>query len=159
MLVTINLNLAMHFKNIEFASADYATACQLREQVLRTPLGLRLSVNDVMNEITQWHYGVFKDEQLLACLVIKPVDKAIVKLRQMAVLPAYQGKGLGQFLVNNTEQALFKQGIQQIELNARQTAIGFYQRLGYQIYGELFIDISIPHILMKKTLAQQQESS
>ncbi len=158
--------LLMQFRKIEFSSADYALACQLREQVLRMPLGLRLTAHDVVDEVVQWHYGVFNDAQLLACLVIKPLDnsatsdsacsKPIVKLRQMAVLPTHQGKGLGKLLVISTEQALAELGIKQIELNARQTAIGFYQRLDYQPSGDLFIEIGIPHILMKKALTLHQ---
>jgi predicted GNAT family N-acyltransferase len=39
-----------------------------------------------------------------------------------------------------------------IILNARETAVKFYISLGYEIYGEPFVEVTLPHRKMKKTL-------
>jgi predicted GNAT family N-acyltransferase len=37
-------------------------------------------------------------------------------------------------------------------MHARQSAVGFYQKLGYQIRGEEFEEVTIPHYEMQKQL-------
>jgi predicted GNAT family N-acyltransferase len=37
-------------------------------------------------------------------------------------------------------------------MHARQTAVGFYQKLGYSITGEPFEEVTIPHYIMEKAL-------
>ena len=37
-------------------------------------------------------------------------------------------------------------------LHARQTAVPFYERLGYETYGEPFVEVTIPHIAMRMAL-------
>ncbi|HRK60486.1 MAG TPA: GNAT family N-acetyltransferase, partial [Candidatus Kapabacteria bacterium] len=35
---------------------------------------------------------------------------------------------------------------------ARKNVVGFYEKLGYSTYGEEYVEVTIPHINMKKTL-------
>jgi predicted GNAT family N-acyltransferase len=37
-------------------------------------------------------------------------------------------------------------------MNARKTAVGFYEKLGYNAKGDEFEEVTIPHFLMEKTL-------
>lgn len=76
------------------------------------------------------------------------------QLRQVAVEPAVHGSGVGSALVRELEQAAEEQGASQIVLNARDTAIPFYERLGYTAEGDTFISelTGIPHRFMRKRL-------
>jgi predicted GNAT family N-acyltransferase len=38
-------------------------------------------------------------------------------------------------------------------VHARDVAVGFYERLGYQSVGEPFVEIGLPHQTMEKELA------
>ena len=51
------------------------------------------------------------------------------------------------------ERELHAAGIRHLRLAARQTAVGFYARLGYAVDGEPFIEKTIPHRTMRKMLA------
>lgn len=44
-------------------------------------------------------------------------------------------------------------GFDQVVLDARETAIGFYQSLGYRVDGPVFQQVGIPHRCMHKLLA------
>jgi len=130
---------------------------RLRHDVLRKPLGLNLYQQDLSQEANYWHFGLFDDnagkgQQLLACLIIVPLDKHHGLLKQMAVDPQNQGQRLGKQLIAEAEQYLTTQGMKQLELSARQQAIGFYQKLGYQPIGEPYIEVTISHQLMRKDL-------
>jgi predicted GNAT family N-acyltransferase len=43
-------------------------------------------------------------------------------------------------------------GYKKLCMHARQTAVGFYQKLGYSISGEPFEEVTIPHYIMEKVL-------
>lgn len=76
------------------------------------------------------------------------------EIRFMAVADGQQGKGLGKQIILSLEQEARKLGITKITLNARENAVPFYTRLGYQNQGfsHLLFE-SIRHDKMVKSLA------
>ncbi|MBR8827323.1 MAG: GNAT family N-acetyltransferase [Gomphosphaeria aponina SAG 52.96 = DSM 107014] len=144
--------MTITIKLIFIDSAAYHAALLLREQVLRKPLGLELNESDLANEINEYHLAAFDQEKLVGCVSLRPINSSIIKLRQMAVEPTYQRKGIGRQLLDYAEKITLSQGFREIELHARYEAKGFYEKLGYQAHGKFFIEVTIPHILMKKTI-------
>lgn len=141
----------MTFIQFDTLSPYYRRMLALRQEVLRKPLGLDLYQQDLSKEVKYWHFGALINQQLVACLMIVPGSNRQVTLKQMAVSPCARGKGVGQQLIRYVEQYLVSRGIQNIELAARQSAIGFYQKLGYQCVGEPYIEVSLTHQRMIKT--------
>ena len=37
-------------------------------------------------------------------------------------------------------------------MHARETAVGFYEKLGYKVVGDKFTEVTIPHYVMEKKL-------
>lgn len=144
----------MTLQVLTYGSGLYQQSLALREQVLRLPLGLKLGAEDLAGEDQQWHLGLVQQEQLLACLVIRPEQQPLAKLRQMAVQPGLQGQGLGKRLIVAVEQWLLCRDFEEVKLDARLSALGFYQRLGYQSQGSPFQQVGIPHVLMNKRLVR-----
>jgi ribosomal protein S18 acetylase RimI-like enzyme len=142
---------------IEYGSREFWSAVELRQRVLREPLGLSLTVAELLQEGPPMvHYGVFKwlDQETpapaIACATAVPLGEGIWKLRQIAVAAAYQGRGLGARVVTGLECHLAHQGARGFRLHSRQVVQGFYEKLGYQVAGEPFAEIGIPHVLMEK---------
>ena len=144
---------ALEFRPIPPASEAYRLECELRNEVLRRPLGLDLRDDDLSAEADQLHFGLFDGESLVACVIVMPLTPSEVKLRQMAVFPAAQGRGLGRQLLEQLHLELVRQGREKIVLHARMSAIGFYSKLGYHVEGEEFTEVGIPHRKMWKRLA------
>ena len=140
------------FKRYFGPSDEYDDALELRYKVLREPLGLQFSIEDLEKDHTDWLYGAFLDGKIIATLNLRMGDH--VKMRQVAVDPEWQGKGIGSQLVRYTEDDLRSQGVEEISLNARVSAISFYRALGYHSIGAEFIEVGIPHLLMKKSLSK-----
>lgn len=143
---------AIEVRETPFGSAAYVQTLQLRHRILRVPLGLDLFAENLAAEKDHRHFSLWQDNSLLACLVIVPLSERKVKLRQMAVNDQYQRRGFGQQLVARVEKQLASEGVNQIELHARVTALPFYLRSGYQSVGEIFIEVGIPHQEMIKML-------
>jgi hypothetical protein len=38
-------------------------------------------------------------------------------------------------------------------MHARKTAVGFYEKQGYEILGDEFLEVSVPHYEMRKKLS------
>lgn len=142
----------LEFRIIQYGSSDYKKACALRQKWLRAPLGLTLNPEDLKNEIGDRHFGIWTESELVACLVITHLNTEEVKLRQMCVDQELRGQGIGARLISETEAALRELGVRRIQLAARITARGFYERLGYRATGTPFIEVTIEHVKMTKDL-------
>ena len=141
----------MTFREIRFGTEDYEAALRLREEVLRRPLGLALTEEDLAGEESQLHFGLFEPGgELVACAAVVPVSPGEARIRQMAVSPDRQGRGLGQRLMEGMEKELRARGVRRCVLNARRSAVGFYEKLGYAIAGEEFVSLTVPHVRMTK---------
>ena len=74
---------------------------------------------------------------------------------RMAVLKEWRGRGAGRALVEALLDCAVRQGLTRVTLSAQTHAIGFYERAGFHVVGELFIDAGIPHRKMVKELQRQ----
>ena len=137
---------------IEHGSGAYEEAIALRHQVLREPLGLSYDPTELAGEKDSFHLVLREGAELVVCLVLKPLDERCIKMRQLAVRESSQGKGFGRELVNYAESFLRGRGFAEIVLHARETARGFYQKLGYEAEGNSFVEVGLPHIAMQKKL-------
>ncbi|WP_168564464.1 GNAT family N-acetyltransferase [Crateriforma spongiae] len=140
----------MEFVTIQWCTPLYQEALDLRHEVLRKPLGISFSPEDLDAEHSDRHFGVTVDGVLVATLSARPLDGGAVKFRQMAVAPEHQNKGIGAFLMRNAEELLGDSGVRSFRLHAREEATGFYEKLGYQNVDASFVEVGIPHQAMQK---------
>jgi len=142
----------MPLKQIDHGSKEYEQMIKLRFEILRKPLHLDFSKEELEKEKHDILIGAFEDDKMLGCCLLTKVDKHCVRLRQMAVQNNLQGKGIGASLMNFAENVARDHGYKRIIMHARKTATGFYEKLGYTVTGKEFIEISIPHVVMEKKL-------
>ena len=73
-------------------------------------------------------------------------------LGRLAVLAEARGTGLGARLVRAVETRAAERGLRLVSLGSQTHAVGFYERLGYQAYGQEFDDAGLPHLHMSRLL-------
>lgn len=144
----------MALKLIDHGSPEYLNMVKLRDEVLRRPLGLHFSPEELENEKDDILIGAFEDDTMLGCCLLTRVDDQTVRLRQMAVRNEKQGMGIGRVLMQFAENIARDNRYRTLAMHARMNAVDFYRKLGYQIVGEPFEEVSIPHYLMEKDIAQ-----
>jgi predicted GNAT family N-acyltransferase len=139
---------------IEFGTPEFDEALKLRDIVLRQPLNMTFDPEDIALEYDSYHIACYNANtfELLACLILKPKDVSTVKMRQVAVHPDLQSKGVGSFLVAESENFAKRLGYKKIELHARDTAVNFYKKASYNIAGEVFKEVGIDHYFMWKDI-------
>ena len=142
----------MTFRAIAIGTPEYAAALRLREEVLRRPLGLHLSDADLAAESVCFHLGGFDGAALVAVLLLQSLDADTIQMRQVAVDPARQRSGIGTRLIAFAETFARAKGYRSLLAHARGTAVGFYEKLGYETTGPAFIEMTIPHRLVTRRL-------
>lgn len=144
-------------EQIEILSIDtehplFPAVFDLRERVLRQPLGLSLHNEDTSADKLDKIFVAQQGDKVVGCLMAKPLEDNQIKLRQMAVDPALQGKGVGRMLMQAAEEVARNEKVHLLRLHARCSAIPFYEKLGYSIDSEEFEEVGIPHKAMSKAL-------
>lgn len=142
----------MALKIIDHGSPEYRQMVDLRYQILRKPLGLTFTETDLEAEKKDILLGCFEEDTLEACCILTQTDPKTVRLRQMAVSSGLQGKGIGRVLMSFAENIARDHGYRRLTMHARKSAIGFYEKSGYRICSEEFVEVTIPHYVMEKEL-------
>ncbi|MES1161042.1 MAG: GNAT family N-acetyltransferase [Bacteroidota bacterium] len=143
----------MALRIIDHGTKEYQQMVNLRNEILRKPLGLALLAEELDKEKEDVLMGAFEDDdRLLGCCLLTRMDPTTIRLRQMAVPNSMQGKGIGRALMVFAENIARDLGYKRLTMHARKTALGFYQKLGYQVTGNEFLEVTIPHYIMEKVL-------
>ena len=145
----------MYCADFQFGTPIYDDSVRLRDEVLRQPLGLSFAPKDLAQEWDKIHFGCFTDGGfLVATLILVALDDETVKMRQVAVDPHYQKKGIGTFLVKESERLARSKGFKKMTLHAREEAVPFYEKLKYRRVGKRFEEVGIPHFKMECELVR-----
>jgi len=126
---------------------------KLRYHILRAPWG-ELEGSEVDDiEDQSFHIMAMDNQKIVGVgrLQINSDDEA--QIRYMAVEKEYEGSGIGRVIVNALEQESINRNIRIVILDAREPAVGFYQKLGYSIEKKSYVLFDeIQHFRMIKQL-------
>jgi predicted GNAT family N-acyltransferase len=143
----------MKLKIAKFKSSQYYQALALRDKVLRAPLGLFFSGEDILAEHHYTHFIILQEDQVVATAQMVNTGNGAYKMRQVAVDFEFQSLGLGTQLVDFIENWARESGVLLITLHARETAVPFYEKRNYSKKGDSFMEVGIPHFLMEKPIS------
>jgi ribosomal protein S18 acetylase RimI-like enzyme len=148
----VNTVLKTECKAIEHGSVEYAQTIALRQKILREPLGLQFTEDELLAEQSSFHLTCWSAGELLGCVVLSPLEEKKFRMRQFAVSEKFQRQGVGRILVNYLEAFARDHGCREIVLHARESAAIFYEKLGYSKGEDRFIEVSLPHCTMWKRI-------
>jgi predicted GNAT family N-acyltransferase len=72
------------------------------------------------------------------------------KIGRMAVMKDWRGRGVGAAMLQALLDLARSLGYDEVSLNAQVDALGFYQRFGFEPYGEEFMEAGIRHRAMRR---------
>lgn len=137
---------------IEHLSPAYALAVALRRDIMRKPLGLEFTEAQLASESDSFHLTAWKEDVLLGTLLLTPVGDGSIQMRQVVVDERKHGLGIGRLLVAESEAEAVRRGFTRMKIHARDSAVGFYLKLGYKSVGDEFIEVGVRHQEMEKQL-------
>lgn len=140
------------YKVITHGSPDYHKTVALRDKILRQPLGLTFTPEQLAAEKADIHFTIWDKDNLVGCLILQPIGGKKIKMRQVAIDAPYQGYGLGKELVEQSEELARSKGFSLMCCHARESAVPFYEKMGYTKKGDVFTEVTLPHYYMEKAL-------
>ncbi|PHR69357.1 MAG: GNAT family N-acetyltransferase [Lutibacter sp.] len=141
--------------DIKFISTE--ETYKIRREILRRNISLTEKNEDDFDKTT-FHLGAFIDDKLVSVATFMQNDHKYFegfqyRLRGMATLNEFQGKGLGKELILKAEEVLKVKEVDVLWCNARVVALGFYKKMGFKIKGPKFdIPLIGDHYEMYKML-------
>jgi N-acetylglutamate synthase-like GNAT family acetyltransferase len=143
----------MMYRQITVRDAAYEKEKELRSAVLRKPLGLELSKEDIKDDANRDHLVAIDSLGRVVGCVLMSKEGDAARIRQMAVAESVQHQGIGRALIQRMEKIAIQMECKKATMHARCLAQGFYEKLGYKVISSVFLELEIPHVVMEKTLS------
>jgi len=123
----------------------------LRYRILRQPWNQPRGSERNEGDETGIHFALFENDKIAAIARLDVNAENIAQVRFMAVESTIQRKGFGKQVMLAIESYCKTQNSSEIILNARETAIPFYESLNYQLVEKSHLLFNeIQHFLMHK---------
>jgi predicted GNAT family N-acyltransferase len=143
--------LNRHYLSYSLPSPYWQQTCALRLQVFVIEQGVPENLElDAFDHMAQ-HFIAMQDKQVIATLRLL-MHKHYAKLGRLAVSKPFRQQGIATQLMHKAASYCQQQGLQEIQLGAQLSVIEFYEKLGYYVVGDVFIDAGIAHINMIRTV-------
>ena len=114
---------------------------------------------DIDDMLTTFHVGVFKNNEIVAIGTFlqqqneKFDAKNQYRLRAMATSPKVRGENFGKQVIDFALEELKNRKVDLLWCDARKVALGFYEKMGFNILGDFYeVPIIGKHKLMYKRI-------
>ncbi|MBD1381956.1 GNAT family N-acetyltransferase [Metabacillus arenae] len=104
-------------------------------------------IDDLEEEAT---HVILYDETLPAGAGRLRIVDGYGKMERICILPEYRGRGAGNIIMEKLEDVAKEKGASKFKLSAQTHAVSFYEKLGYKVISEEYLDAGIPHVTMVK---------
>ena len=132
---------------------EFADYYHVRWKTLRAPWGEPEGSEKDDREHETFHLAAFIGDKIVGVGRIQKNSPTEAQIRYMGILEEYRRMGIARKIVENLEKAAIEKGFDQIVLDARQDAVGFYILAGYEVIEESYLLFgSIQHFRMQKKL-------
>ena len=138
---------AMHVGTWEALGPD---AARLRQAVFVQELGIAAEVEADAHDATALH-AVLRNHLGMPVATGRLLQDApgVGRIGRLAVDRMLRGAGWGRRVLNALLEAARARGDQRVVLDAEVSAQGFYQRVGFVVCGEPFVEAGINHVSME----------
>ncbi|NOQ90308.1 MAG: GNAT family N-acetyltransferase [Gammaproteobacteria bacterium] len=119
---------------------EYEQYYHLRWKILRAPWNQAegSEIDDIENQC--FHLMAVDDKnKVIAVARLQFNSDTEAQIRYMAVTKEHERKGIGREMLNHMENHAAKTGHGTIILDAREHAVGFYEKLGYKVSGKSYL--------------------
>ncbi|MBW4469496.1 MAG: GNAT family N-acetyltransferase [Stenomitos rutilans HA7619-LM2] len=136
-------------------SLDFSAIQQIRYLVFQLEQGVSADLEFDGQDEASDHLLAYLDGQPVGTTRIRRLDSLTAKVERVAVIRAARGSGIGKRLMVAAIAFLQEANVAEVQIHAQEAVRDFYQRLGFEPEGEIFVEAGIPHVKMKKLLMSQ----
>lgn len=136
-------------------SLDFPAIQHIRSLVFQIEQGVTADLEFDGKDETADHLLASLDGQPVGTARIRRLDDRTAKVERVAVLNAARGLGIGKRIMVEALAFLTNARIAEVHIHAQAAVQDFYEQLGFEPEGEVFMEAGIPHVKMKKLLTSQ----
>jgi len=126
---------------------------ELRWRILRKPWNEPQGSEQDDDEDSSYHLMVTESDKVIGVARLQFVNNNSAQLRYMAVDNNYQKQGIGRRVIGHLEAYAKQHEANELFLHARDNALVFYKKLGYEITEKSYLLFnSVQHYKMCKKL-------
>lgn len=140
----------MHIRQADF-NEDYATLRAIRFAVFVDEQSVPKEIEMDDRDPVCIHLLAFDDDGAAVGTVRIDLEEH-GKIGRLAVLGTHRRTGIGSALMLAAHDIAAARSLEGVWCNAQTAAIVFYERLGYTVVGERFLEAGIVHVRMEKRL-------
>ena len=122
----------------------------IRRAVFEEEQGFEHEFGDAVDGMV--HIVLYDGDVPVAVCRIIPGKDGECHIGRIAVVREYRGRGIGSAVVTEAEDVARSMGFRESLLSAQVRAKGFYETLGYEAFGDEYLDEYCPHVMMRKRL-------
>lgn len=135
----------------DLSSQTYQDALSLRKAIFVVEQQVPLEL-EIENEELCTHFVLYEDNIPQSTVRLFQKNSTDYKVQRMAVVASARKKGYGREIMLFAEDYVKKMAGTRIILGAQIQAIPFYEKLGYKVFGDEYLDAGIKHFDMEKRL-------
>lgn len=123
-------------------------AFAVRQKVFVEEQGVSRSIEYDGLDNQCWHVVAWYGDQVVGTGRMLPLADYL-KIGRMAVLPEHRHKGVGGRMLSMLLDMAAQAGARQVVLHAQVQAVPFYQRYGFRITSDEYLEAGIRHVTMQ----------
>lgn len=140
-------------QEVPFGSDLQKQSIDLRFAILRKPEGLSFSQEELDSEGPFHHIISYNGKEIVGCVILLPLENETMRMKQVAVATKFQNRQIGTRMMLFCEAFALEKKFSTLFCHARETAIPFYQKLGWEFATEeTFYEGGLAHRKMQKKL-------
>lgn len=121
----------------------------LRHTVFVEEQGVPVELELDGEDASAWHAAAFSgDDRLIGTGRMLGSGK----IGRMAVSQLMRRQGIGRALLDALIAEAKRLKLEEVSLGAQLPAVSFYERAGFEVYGDVFLDAGIDHRMMRLVL-------
>jgi predicted GNAT family N-acyltransferase len=133
---------------------DHGLCIAIRTLVFEVEQGVDIELEVDEHEDSCRHILGLDDRKPFAAARWRRYGPGVAKIERVAVLKPWRGRNLGAALVEAVTSDIKSAGggFETLRLEAQDYTIPFYQKIGFSVVSERFMDANIPHHAMERAL-------
>ena len=141
---------------IKVKQSEDIQACQvIRRQVFIREQAVKPEEEVDGLDVEATHFLAMVGNTPVGTARVRRVNRDTCKAERVAVLRHMRGLGVGRALMQAIEDHARTSGCTQVLLHAQIRVREFYEKLGYEPFGDVFLDARIEHVAMKKSMVNR----
>lgn len=142
------------------SDAEREDALAVRHEVFVEEQGVDEELEYDEHDPEAVHFVAYDGAEPVGAARLREYETGVGKVERVSVLEPRRGEGIGRELMIAVEERARGRGLpfEELKLHSQTHAAGFYRDLGYDRRGEEFEEAGIPHVEMRKRVAESAEA-